>query len=191
MAIEIQQLTVRQYLALEAESEIRHEYIDGEIFPMTGGTLNHDDIVINLISALLPQLADSNCRLHTSHMRVGVSPTRYLYPDLSAVCGEAETDDGTTTLLNPTFVVEVTSPPSIERDRVRKVELYGDIPSVQGYLILDQERVFAHWFTRSESGWHLRQFSDLSDEITLEPLGCTLRLEDVYRSISFSTGSKV
>jgi len=183
MAIEIQQLTVEQYLALEAESEIKHEYIDGEIFPMTGGTLNHDDIVIDLMVALLPQLAGSNCRLHTSHMRVGVSPTRYLYPDLSAVCGEAETDDGTTTLLNPIFVVEVTSPSSIERDRVRKVELYGAIPSVQGYLILDQERVFAQWYTRSESGWHLRQFSDLSDEIELEPLGCTLRLADVYRSV--------
>ena len=153
MAIEIQQLTVEQYLALEAESEIKHEYIDGDIFPMTGGTLNHDQITMNLTLALGYQLADSNCRLHTSHMRVGVSPTRYLYPDLSAVCGEAETDHGTTTLLNPIFVVEVTSPSSIERDRVRKVELYGDIPSVQGYLILDQERVFAQWYTRSESGW--------------------------------------
>lgn len=181
MAIEIQQLTVKQYLALEAESEIKHEYIDGEIFPMTGGTLNHDQITMNLTLTLGSQLIGSNCRLHTSHMRVGVSPTRYLYPDLSAVCGEAETDDGTTTLLNPIFVVEVTSPSSIERDRVRKVELYGDIPSVQGYLILDQERVFAQWYLRSESGWHLRQFSDLSDEIELEPLGCTLRLDDLYR----------
>ena len=64
--------------------------------------------------------------------------------------------------------MEVTSPSSIERDRVRKVELYGDIPSVQGYLILDQERVFAQWYTRGESGWRLRQFSDLADEIALE-----------------------
>ena len=183
MAIEIQQLTVEQYLALEAESEIRHEYIDGEIFPMTGGTLRHDQITINLTLSLGAQLIDSNCRLHTSHMRVGVSPTRYLYPDLSAVCGEAETDDGTTTLLNPIFVVEVTSPSSIERDRVNKVELYGAVSSIQGYLILDQERVYAQWHTRSESGWHLRQFSDLSDEFELEPLGCALRLAEVYRGV--------
>ncbi|MCY3916565.1 MAG: Uma2 family endonuclease [Chloroflexi bacterium] len=184
MAIEIQQLTVEQYLALEAESEIKHEYIDGEIFPMPGGTLNHDTVIMNLTGALFPQLIGSDCRLHTSHMRVGVSPTRYVYPDLTAVCGEAETDHGTTTLLNPVVVVEVTSPSSIERDRVRKVELYGDIPSVQGYLILDQERVFAQWHTRSESGWQFRQFSDLADEIELEPLGCTLRLADVYRSVA-------
>ena len=183
MAIEIQQLTVEQYLALEAESEIKHEFIDGEILPMTGGTLNHDYIVINLTGALLAQLTDSDCRLHSSHMRVGLSPTRYLYPDLSAVCGDAETDDGTTTLLNPVFVVEVTSPSSIERDRVSKVELYGAVPRIQGYLILDQERVFAQWYTRLDSGWHLRQYTDPADEIELAPLGCTLKLAQVYRGV--------
>ena len=183
MAIEIQQWTVEQYLALEAESEIKHEYIDGEIFPMTGGTLNHDEIIMNLTLALGAQLVDSNCRLHTSHMRVGLSPTRYVYPDLSAVCGEAQTDDGATTLLNPVLVVEVTSPSSIERDHVRKLELYGAVPSIQGYLILDQERVFAQWNLRSVSGWHTRQFTDPTDEIELEPLGCALRLGPLYRGV--------
>ncbi len=183
MAIEIQLLTVEQYLAMEAESEIRHEFIDGEIFPMTGGTLNHDAITMNLTLALGAQLVDSDCRLHTSHMRVGVSPTRYLYPDLSAVCGEAETGNGTTTLLNPVFVVEVTSPSSIERDRVRKVELYGAVPSIQGYLILDQDRVFAQWNLRTESGWRMRQFTDPADEIELAPLGCTISLSQIYRGL--------
>jgi len=183
MAIEIQQLTVEQYLAMEAESEIRHEYIDGEIFTITGGTLNHDQITINLTLALGAQLIGSDCRLHSSHMRVGLSPTRYVYPDLSAVCGEAETGNGTTTLLNPIFVVEVTSPSSIERDRVSKLEFYGALPSIRGYLILDQERVFAQWYTRTEDGWHLRQFTDLTDEIELEPLGCTLTLAQAYRNV--------
>jgi Uma2 family endonuclease len=183
MAIEFQLLTVEQYLALEAESEIRHEYIDGEIFPMTGGTLNHDEITMNLTLTLGAQLTGSNCRLHTSHMRVGVSPTRYVYPDLSAVCGDAETDDGTTTLLNPIFVVEVTSPSSIERDRVRKLELYGAVPSIQGYLILDQERVFAQWHTRAEIGWRRQQFTDVNDEIELQPLNCAITLGQVYRKV--------
>ena len=184
MAIEIQQLTVEQYLALEAESEIRHEYIDGEIFPMTGGTLNHDDITMNLTLTLGAQLIGSNCRLHTSHMRVGVSPTRYVYPDLSAVCGDAETDHGTTTLLNPVFVAEVTSPSSIDRDRIRKLELYGAVLSIQGYLILDQARVFAQWHTRTESGWHSQQFTDLDDEIVLEPIDCAITLAQVYRNVN-------
>ena len=184
MAIEIQQLTVEQYLALEAESEIRHEYIDGAIFPMTGGTWKHDIIVMNMTEALIAQLSGSNCRLCSSNMRVGLSSMRYVYPDLSAVCGEAETGNGTTTLLNPIFVLEVTSPSSIERDRVSKVELYGAVPSIEGYLILDQERVFAQWYTRAESGWHLRQYTDLADEIELSPLGCRLALGQAYRSLN-------
>ena len=184
MAIEIQQWTVEQYLALEAESEIRHDYIDGEIYPMTGGTLNHDEIIMNLTLALGAQLADSNCRLHTSHMRVGLSPTRYVYPDLSAVCGEAQTGDGTTTLLNPVLVFEVTSPSSIERDHVRKLKLYGAVPSIQGYLILDQNRVFAQWNLRSDSGWHTRQFTDPTDVIELAPLGCALSLGPLYRGVN-------
>ena len=183
MAIQVQQMTVEQYLAMEAESEIRHEFIDGEIFPMTGGTLRHDEIVMNLTGALLAQLSDSDCRLYSSNMRVRISPSRYVYPDLSALCGEAETGNGTTTLLNPVFVVEVTSPSSIERDRVSKLELYDAVPSIQGYLMLDQERVFAQWYSRIESGWHLRQFTDLADEIALEPLGCTLSLAEVYRGV--------
>ena len=75
------------------------------------------------------------------------------------------------------------SPSSIERDRATKVELYGAVPSIEGYLILDQDRVFAEWRRRGESGWHLRQFSDLADEIALEPLGCTLRLAQIYRGL--------
>ena len=187
MAIEIQQWTVEEYLALEAESEIKHEYIDGEIYPMTGGTLNHDEIIMNLTLALGAQLVDSNCRLHTSHMRVGLSPKRYVYPDLSAVCGEAQTGEGTTTLLNPVLVAEVTSPSSIERDHVLKLELYGAVTSIQGYLILDQERVFAQWNLRSESGWHTRQFTDPTEETELEPLGCALRLGSLYRRVKLGS----
>lgn len=184
MAIETRLMTVEQYLAFEAESEFRHEYIDGEIFPMTGGTMNHDVIVVNVTSALLAQLASSDCRIFTSNMRVRVSPTRYVYPDLSAVCGDVETGNGTTTLLNPIFVLKVISPSSTERDRITKLELYSAVPSIRGYLILDQERVFAEWHTRRESDWRQRQFDNLEDEIALEPLGCRLTLSQVYRGVS-------
>ena len=66
-----------------------------------------------------------------------------------------------------------------------KVEFYGTLPSIQGYLILDQKRVFAEWYTRTEDGWHLQQFSDLDDAIQLGPLGCSLSLAQVFRGIVF------
>ena len=188
MAVEIRQMTVEEYLAFDEASEIRHEFIDGELIPMPGGSGSHNLIVASATAALVVALSDRDCFVFGSQMRVSVDASKYLYPDVSVVCGEpAYGDDNEVILLNPTVVVEVTSPSSIERDRVSKVELYGDIPSVIGYLILDQERVFAQWYTRTESGWHLRQFTELADEIELEPLGCTLTLAQAYRGVKLET----
>ena len=185
MAVEIRQMTVEEYLAFDEASEIRHEFIDGELIPMPGGTTRHNANVARTIGALLSAVDASDCTVFASQMRIEIDEMKYVYPDVSVVCGEPEcADENEVILLNPTVVVEVTSPSSIERDRVRKLELYGTVPSIQGYLILDQERVFAQWYTRTESGWHLRQFTDLADEIALEPLDCTLTLAQVYRNVN-------
>ncbi|MYE26419.1 MAG: Uma2 family endonuclease [Chloroflexi bacterium] len=185
MAVEVRQLTVEEYLAFDEASEIQHEFIDGELIPMPGGSGPHNSIVARTIGALLAAVGDRDCTVFASQMRVQVVATKYLYPDVSLVCGQpAYADENKVILLNPTVVVEVISPSSIERDRVRKVELYRAVPSIQGYLILDQERVFAQWRTRTESGWHLQQFSDLDDEIALEPLNCVLSLAQVYRNVN-------
>ena len=185
MITKMRQMTVEEYLAFDEGGEIKHEFVDGELFEMTGGTANHSMIIVYAIAALVNQLNNRDCIVFDSNMRVKIDDTKYVYPDVSVVCGNAEfADDNEVILLNPTVVVEVTSPSSIERDRVSKVEFYGDIPSVLGYLILDQERVFAQWYTRIESGWHLRQFTDLADEIELEPLGCTLSLAQLYRGVN-------
>ena len=184
MAVELRQMTVGKYLAFDEASEIQHEFIDGELIAMPGGSGPHNSIVARAIAALLGALDERDCTVFASQMRVQIDETKYLYPDTSVVCGEpVYADDNEVILLNPTVVVEVTSLSSIERDHVNKVELYGAVPSIQGYLILAQDRVFAEWYTRSESGWHLRQFSDPADEIELTPLGCALKLAEIYRGL--------
>ena len=185
MAIETRQMTVEEYLAFDEASEIQHEFIDGELIPMPGGSGPHNMVVARTTIALGVALVDRDCFIFGSQMRVSIDEGKYLFPDVSVVCGEpAYGDEKQVILLNPTVVVEVTSPSSLSYDHVDKVAFYGAVPSIQGYLILGQERVFAEWYTRSESGWHLRQFSNLADEIELEPLGCALRLADVYRSVT-------
>ncbi len=185
MAIEIRQMTVEEYLVLDEASEIQHEYIDGELIPMPGGSGPHNLIVAYASSALIVALGDRDCFVFGSQMRIGIDATRYLYPDVSVVCGEpAYADDNEVILINPTVVVEVTSPSSIERDRTTKLELYGTVPSIHGYLILEQERVFAQWHTRTESGWRQQQFSDLDDEIELQPLNCAITLAQVYHNVN-------
>lgn len=177
-------LTVDEYFAFDEASEICNEYIDGEIYPMSGGTRSHSLLIASMISILFELLADKACEVYPGLMRVRIDPSKYVYPDLSVVCGQPRFEDANeVTLLNPAVEVEVTSPASMTRDHVCKVELYGSLPSIEGYLILDQERVFAEWCTRAEGGWHLRQFSDQADVIHMDPLGIDLALAQAYRKI--------
>ena len=184
MVSNIRQMTVEEYLAHDEACDITNEYIDGEIIPMAGGTRKHNSIVAYTIIALGNALADHDCTVFASQMRVRIDDTKYVYPDVSVVCGDSKfEDENSTILLNPTLVVEVTSPSSLAHDHIDKVAYYGAVPSIQGYLILDQNRVFAEMYTRVESGWHLQQFSSLDDTIALEPLACSLSLAQVYRGL--------
>ena len=186
MVANIRHMTVEEYLAFDDASDIRNEYIDGEIMPMPGGTGNHNAIVAYTIGTLTSLLEITDCLVFASQMRVRIEDTRFVYPDVSVVCGESLFEnENETILLNPTAVVEVTSPSSLARDHVDKVAYYGAVPSIQCYLILDQERVFAECYSRAEDGWRLRQYASLDDVIPLEPLGCSLPLAGVYRRIVF------
>ncbi len=179
--------TVEEYLAFESESEIKHEYIDGEIYDMTGGTSNHSEIAANVLGTLFGQLVESDCSLRTSDMRVKIRENTYVYPDLSVVCGEGEYADGRTSLLNPALAVEVTSPSSINYDHSTKLEFYRSLPSIWGYLVIEQNRVYVDLHTRVENGWRRQTFSELNDTIPLETLSASLGLSQIYRGIAFES----
>ncbi len=185
MAIQTKQMmTVADYLAWEERQEFKHEYIDGEIIEMTGGTLKHTRIKTNIGGTLYALLDFSIYVLCNSDMRVRVSPTRYVYPDFSVVRGEPRMEDEKElSLLNPVFVVEVISPSSETRDRVEKREYYYGVSSIEAYLIVDQDRVCAELYTRAADGWRLREFSSADDVIPLTMLHCELPLAQVYRGL--------
>ncbi len=180
-------LTVEEYLEWEEDNFEKHEYIDGEVRCMTGATGRHNRIMMNLAIAIGRKLDDSTCYLLSSEMKVKASDTRYLYPDLCAVCGEANYEkENEMVLLNPILAIEVTSPSSIEYDRGDKRDFYFDVSTVQAYLIIDQHRPYADLYTRAENGWHVQVFNSLENVIPLEPLSCELPLSQVYRGITFA-----
>ena len=188
MAIErVQQMTVEEFLDFAELSEIGYEYIDGEPIEMTGGKLNHFRIINRLQVILENLLTESDCEVLGSGMLVRAGEASLVFPDVCVVCGEPATDADTRILLNPVLVVEVTSPSSIDRDRVLKRELYGAVASIQAYLVVDQHRVLVELYTRSETGWNIQCFSDLDDAIPLEALDCRLPLSDIYQNIDFES----
>lgn len=179
--------TVKDYLAWEETNFEKHEYIDGEVRCMAGANHRHNRIMTNTTIAIGRQLDDSDCSLLSSEMRAKVGMTRYVYPDITAVCGEGIFErDNEMELLNPKVVIEVTSPSSIEYDRGEKRDFYFDVASIHAYLIIHQHRLCVDVNIRTENGWQMQTYARLDDVIPLEILNCELPLAKVYRGIVFS-----
>ena len=186
MAIDsIRQMTVEEYFAYDEAIEYKSEYIDGEVIPMTGGTLNHSAIMLNASSELRQRLKGSDCQVLTSSVRIRVGPTRYLYPDFSVFCGAPETDERSINLFNPLLVAEVTSPASIDYDRGAKLHFYQSIPSLRIYLVIDQQQPLVELYERHDAAWQSREYANLDAIVPLLALNCHLPLAEIYAGISF------
>ena len=181
----VRQMSVVEFLDFAEASEYRYECIDGEPVKMTGGKLNHFRIISQLQALLEGSLSAVDCEVLGSGMLVRVGDASLVAPDVSVVCGEPETEADSRILLNPILVVEVLSPSSINHDRVVKRDFYESVDSIQAYLIVDQDRMWAELYTRGETGWHLQTFNAPGDRIPLEALDCSLPLSDIYQRITF------
>src|SRR5262249_52342736 len=136
--------TVEEYLKLEREASYKSEYLDGEIFAMAGASRRHNLISINAGSSLNAQLAERECEVYVSDMRVRVEATNLLtYPDVVVVCGEPRFhDEDADTLLNPTLIIEVLSKSTSRFDRGEKFEHYRAIESFVEYLLIAQDKFY-------------------------------------------------
>ena len=179
--------TFEEYLAYEEETSIKHEYLDGEIYAMTGGTKKHAVISTNCTTEIGIQLRDSDCYVTNSEMRVQINPTKFVYPDFVVVCGKDEfMDDREITLLNPTLVAEVISDSSEKYDKGLKSEFYRSLSSLQHYLIIDPNRAYAQLYTRqTDDGWLFREFNQREMTISLEAIGVSLPMSEIYRGFTF------
>jgi len=183
----IQSMTREAYIAFDDAAEIKHEYLNGEIFAMTGGTFNHAGIAGNVYGALKTQLKGSECRPMNSDMRVHTPAGLDTYPDVSVFCGQAELIDGQRTLLNPVLIVEVLSPSTSSYDRGDKFQLYRSIPTLQDYLLVDSERLLVEHFRLSkEREWILHVYQELTDRVPLNSVQDSLALASIYEDVEFS-----
>lgn len=178
--------TVEEYLAYELETGTRYEFINGEIYAMAGGSDNHSTISLNVGAELRAQLRNSPCRPFNSDMKLKITDIVYVYPDVSVVCGEAKfTDSKRSMLLNPRLIVEVLSETTANYDKGQKYDYYRSLPSVDTYLMLEQNRPHAMLYTREKSGWHLEDYYGLDAVVPLEALGCALKLSEAYLNVLF------
>lgn len=181
-------LTVEEYLTLEKESDIRHEYIDGEVYAMVGASENHLTISMNISVSLGSQMMQRDCRLYANDLRVRLKGTNnYFYPDFAGICGEREFDDQKpAALLNPQLIIEILSSSTEKRDRGVKFLRYQAIKSLQMYLLVSQNDALIEIFVRDQYGFHYSKAEGLAAVVDLPSVGCTMPLAAVYQGITFT-----
>ena len=181
-------LTVAEYLAFERSSESKHEFFDGELFAMTGGTPAHSLIASNFIREAGNALKDRPCVVYTSDLRVKVNASGlYTYPDVTIVCGEQKFDDDQRdTLINPTIVVEVLSKSTASYDRGPKSKHFRKIDSLQALILIEQDCPVVEVYCRQSDGkWILSDATELTESIAIEPIGISIPLAEIYRNVTF------
>jgi Uma2 family endonuclease len=173
--------TYREYLALEESANVKHEFFNGEIYAMAGGTPEHAALAAAIISSLVAALKGGTCRVYSSDLRVRVLATGLTtYPDVSVVCGELERDpDNQITVTNPTVLVEVLSDSTAAYDRGEKLEQYKQIDPLKAVVLFSQHSHRAELHVRSGTRWHTEVFTD-NQSVPLTALGVELSLASVY-----------
>jgi Uma2 family endonuclease len=179
-----------EYLQMEEASPSRHEYHDGEILAMSGGSYEHSLIITNVGAALHAALIGKPCRVLDSNLRVGiVSSGRFVYPDIYIICGAPQFDPRDRTqqsVTNPRIVVEVLSPSTEAYDRGAKFNHYRELKSFEEYVLVSQDQASAETFFRqSDDTWLFTPYSGINAVAKIRSMALELRLADVYAGIEF------
>ncbi|MBF0202165.1 MAG: Uma2 family endonuclease [Desulfamplus sp.] len=189
-ALEKNQMTPDEYLQFERCSEIRHEYFNGEIFAMTGGSLNHNRISRNIVRLLGNELKGSPCENFAGDMRVKIKENgKYTYPDIVVACGnmELENINGVETLLNPMVIMEILSKSTEAYDRGEKFRHFRLIPSLQEYILVSQNCCMIEKYGRGDSGiWQIfNPFTDMDRIVIIDSINCELLMSEIYYRVEF------
>jgi len=178
-------LTYAEYLALERETDLKHEFLDGEAWAMAGGTPRHAALQNNVSTLLRVGLASRPCRPYASDLKVRVLDTGLAtYPDVAVICGAPERDpEDRNAATNPVLLVEVLSDSTEAWDRGGKFAHYRRIPSLRHYVLVSQDPVRIEHFLRQVDGtWVLREHGS-GDTVALDDLGVSLDVNAVYADL--------
>ena len=182
--------TPEEYFAWEEQQLERHELIDGEVYAMTGGTVNHSRIGLKFGALLDNHLSGSSCQTLNSDCRVNiVQSNNYTYPDVSVTCDER---DKTTTkyITYPCLIIEVLSFSTEAYDRGGKFRMYRQNPILQDYVLVSSEQMEIDLYHKTETGsWEIINYQ-VGDKIELKSVNLTFQIERIYEGIELMAEAK-
>ncbi len=177
-----------EYLKLEEAADCKNEYIDGQIIPMAGGSINHNRIAGNFYATLNFAFRQQDYEVFMSDVRLWIPQQRiYTYPDVMVVAGEPEYfNHRTDTIINPQIVIEVLSKSTKNYDHQDKFETYQTIASFQEYLLIDQSRIRVKQFSKTaKKRWTLCEYDAEDEAIALTSVPLQISLVDLYNKVKF------
>jgi Uma2 family endonuclease len=180
--------TPEEYLELEEAAEYKSEYINGQIIPMAGGTINHNRISLNLSAALNFAFRQQDYEVFMGDLRLWIpQKLTYTYPDVMILAGEPEFfNNRKDIILNPQIIVEVLSKSTKGYDSEDKFQAYRTISTFQEYLLIDQTRIHVEQFSKTgKKQWTLREYDEEDEAIALVTVPFEISLQDLYNKVNF------
>ncbi len=174
--------TIAEYLAFEDSTDAKHEYLDGQIYAMAGGTPEQAALASAFAVIVGSQLRGGRCRTFSSDLRLRVPATKLItYPDGAIICGPVERDpEATTAVTNPTLVLEVLSPSTAEYDRTDKFEHYQQLSSLRQYVLGDPRERTVEVRTRGANGLWPGRVHKAGEVADLAPVGARLDVNELF-----------
>ncbi|NEP78093.1 MAG: Uma2 family endonuclease [Okeania sp. SIO3C4] len=180
--------TPTEYLNFEINSQQRHEYINGEIIPMTGGTPNHNQISLNFSAALNFSLKSLSYRVFVADQRLWIpNKSIYTYPDVMVTSGDLQLQTGRKdTILNPLIIAEVLSKSTRNYDKDEKFAAYRTIPTFQEYVLIDQYAMqVEQYYKTAQKQWIFSEYNEASETISLNSISFQITMADIYNKVEF------
>ncbi|NES68333.1 MAG: Uma2 family endonuclease [Okeania sp. SIO2D1] len=176
-------MTPQEYLDWEEKQPIKYEYMNGQVFAMTGGTIPHNDISLNLAAALKSHLRGKGCKVSIADAKLGVSEKGpFYYPDVMVTCDQRDRR-ATKVIYHPCLVVEVLSPGTEAFNRGKKFKNYRDISTLKEYVLVDAGEMIVECFRPNENGvWELYNYGE-GDEVTLTSVDFSFPIEMLYEDV--------
>lgn len=182
--------SIGEYLEYEYVAQGKHEYEKGEIFAMSGGTINHGVLCGNVYNELRRKIeaGDGNCRVIGSEVRIHIQRAdSIVYPDAMVICEELQiSEEDSEAVINPILIAEVLSKSTESYDRGDKFYKYRQLPSLKEYVLIDQEKPVVETFYKRENNiWEISRATGLDQTIEIKSLGFNLSLRELYIDVNW------
>ncbi len=180
-------ITAADYLEAEKTAGVKHEFVNGYVYAMDGASRRHNLLTMTLVRLLGNHLQDTGCQVFASDMKVragGKDDAMFFYPDVMVACRHIsdETPKDPYVEESPRLIIEVLSPSTEQHDRLGKLAAYTQIPSLEEYLLVDQQDMLVDLYRRSGEQWQLTQLKN-GDQLVLDSVGLELPVVDIYRDV--------